>query len=204
MSQPEHDAALDLLEERHLNTRWGVWTERAFLFGKQDIIALTLGNWAGEEEVPIRIHSTCFSAHYLESTECDCREQLEAAYELIAAHGKGALIFLEQDGRDNGHVALMRAAQYAKRFRSTQSAAYSALGYPADNREYRGAALVASRIGIRRALLLTNNPTKIAALEERGIVVAHQSHLASASGETARRFYRDKALEGYLIEPELP
>jgi len=199
MIDPSSLSAADLLANRTLNTRWGVWQEHAFRYGKTDIVTLSFGEWADGDEIPVRLHSTCFAAHYLESTECDCREQLSLAFEVISGLGKGILVFLEQDGRDNGQVAIMRAAAYAKETGSTQSAAYAALGYPADARSYVGAATVLGVLHARKVLLLTNNPRKIAALEAIGIEVRAQSITSIPKSEAARRFYRDKALEGYLI-----
>jgi len=196
-------AAADLLATRPLNTRWGVWQEHAFRYAKTDIIALAYGGWEAESEVTVRIHSTCFAAHYLESLECDCREQLVMAYETITDRGAGVIVFLEQDGRDNGQVALMRAALHARSTGSTQSDAYAALGYAVDARDYKGGGVVLAQLGVQRACLLSNNPRKVEALESVGIVVRPESHLVEPTNDAGRRFYRDKALEGYLIPPEL-
>lgn len=203
MTELQGLTAADLLATRPLNTRWGVWQEHAFRYAKTDIIALAFGAWEAEAEVTVRIHSTCFAAHYLESLECDCREQLAMAYQTITDRGAGVIVFLEQDGRDNGQVALMRAALYARSTGATQSDAYAALGYAVDSRDYRGAGVVLALLGVRRARLLSNNPRKIAGLESVGIVVSPESHLVEPTNDAGKRFYRDKALEGYLIPPDL-
>jgi 3,4-dihydroxy 2-butanone 4-phosphate synthase/GTP cyclohydrolase II len=202
MIDPATLVAADLLATRPLNTRWGVWREHAFRYGKTDIVTLSFGDCTADDEIAVRLHSTCFSAHYLESTECDCREQLALAFEIIVGLGKGILVFLEQDGRDNGQVAIMRAAVHAKQTGSTQSDAYAALGYPADARDFKGAAAALGLLGAHKVLLLTNNPRKIAALRATGIEVRNRSITSFPTNDSARRFYRDKALEGYLIPPD--
>lgn len=195
--------AADLIATRLLNTRWGTWREHAFRYGKTDVITLSYGEWSAGDEVPVRLHSTCFAAHYLESTECDCREQLALGFEVIVGYGRGVIVFLEQDGRDNGQVAIIRAAVYAKEAGVTQSEAYAALGYPVDARDFKGAATVIAALNAHKVLLLTNNPRKISAIEAIGIEVRHESLTAVPTHETAKRFYRDKALEGYLIPADL-
>src|SRR5450756_2261629 len=76
--------AVDLLASRKLTTRHGEWTEYCFRYSNEDVIAISHGDLEAPGEIPTRVHSTCFAAHYLESVECDCREQLEAAFALMA------------------------------------------------------------------------------------------------------------------------
>lgn len=192
--------AADLLFERPVETRFGVWTELLFRFANSDIIVLARGNWRGAEALLARVHSTCFSAHYLESTECECREQLEMAFQRIAAEGAGLIVFLDQDGRGNGHVAAMRAAVYADRAGCTQSEAYRAVGYPAEARSFAGATAVLLQLGLRSIRLMTNNPDKVAALTEAGIsAVAAPLVVPSTSNPRLENFYRNKAREGHIL-----
>lgn len=192
-----HTAA-DLLVTRPLNTQWGLWQESLYRVGNDDVIAVTLGSWVETDVVPLRIHSACFAAHYLGSTECDCREQLVETFEYIESTGTGVIVFLNQDGRANGHAALMRAAQLAKQTRSTQSDAYAALGYPIDSRTYWHAVAVIEVLGIRRIELVSNNPQKMNAVRSAGIEVTERSAQVSVADNRGVDFYKHKTLEGYL------
>lgn len=191
-------SAADLLVKRPLNTQWGLWVESLYRVGNDDVIAVTLGSWTVTDVVPLRIHSTCFAAHYLGSTECDCREQLVETFEYIESTGTGVIVILDQDGRANGHAALMRAAQLAKRTDSTQSDAYAALGYPIDSRTYWQAAAVIDALGIRRIEFISNNPHKIDAVRSAGIEVTERSARVSFADDRGGEFYKHKTLEGYL------
>lgn len=190
--------AADLLVTRPLNTQWGLWHESLYRVGNNDVIAVTLGSWTETDIVPLRIHSACFAAHYLGSTECDCREQLIETFEYIVSTGTGVIVFLDQDGRANGHAALMRAARLAKQADCTQSDAYAALGYPADSRTYWQAVAVIEALGVGRIELVSNNPQKIDAVRSAGIEVRERSARVSFADDRGLDFYRHKTLEGYL------
>ena len=77
-------SSADLLVDRELETKHGFWHEYLFRYAGTDIIVLGFGDWQGKQELLVRIHSTCLAAHYLESVECDCREQLEMAFEALS------------------------------------------------------------------------------------------------------------------------
>jgi GTP cyclohydrolase II len=195
--------AVDLLFERPVETRSGHWTELLFRFADSDIVVLAHGGWREAAAPLARVHSSCFAGHYLDSLECDCREQLGLAFERIAAEGVGLIVFLNQEGRGNGHVAAMRAAVYADRVNCTQAEAYRSLGYPADARSFAGAAAVLRHLGVRSLRLMTNNPGKVAPLVEAGIAAQPVPLVAPlAEHPGLARFYRDKAREGHLLSVE--
>src|SRR5687767_9897260 len=97
------------LAEGNLQTKFGDYHEILFYDGQKESIALIMGNVYGEEQVLCRIHSSCIAAHYFNSTECDCREQMEIAQRLIQQSGKGIIIYLDQEGKGNGHFALLKS-----------------------------------------------------------------------------------------------
>jgi GTP cyclohydrolase II len=197
----DHNAAADLMAERQIETEYGRWLERLYRYSNTDVVVLCYGRWNESSEPLVRIHSACFAAHYLASAECDCRAQLEIAYERIVTEGVGIVVFLDQDGRGNGHAALMRAAVYAERHGCTQSDAYSALGYPPDSRTYVGAAVVLRKMGLRAARLMTNNLNKLNPLLVAGINARPARIVAPhAANPRFKDLYRLKAAEGYLID----
>src|SRR5690349_8113159 len=110
--------------ERRLSTRFGNWQEILYRRGQREIVVLLLGEVREGEGVPCRIHSSCLSAHVLNSIECDCREQMEMAQSYIATQKCGIIIVLEQEGMGNGHQALMLAAKMASDESISQDRAY--------------------------------------------------------------------------------
>lgn len=192
-------SGIDLIEERGLKTRYGDCTERLYRYQNSDVVLLIFG--VGQPDAtPVRIHSTCFSAHYLGSVECDCREQLEMTLDQMGRTREGVVVFLDQDGRGNGHAALMRSTVLWMRDDLTVGQAYERLGYPADARDYRGAGLALLNVGISRVRLLTNNPDKAKALEAVGIAVATaETSVSEAEGPWLTEYYRRKAAEGHTL-----
>jgi len=188
-------AALDLLESRPIRTLYGDCHEYLYRYQNEDVIALTFGE-VTESAIPVRIHSACFAAHYMGSIECDCREQLDVTLRSMESHKSGVVIFLDQDGRGNGHAALMRSAILAIREGVTVGEAYERLGYPADARNYRAAALVLADLGVTHALLRTNNPEKISALAQAGIVV-DDVEIVAPDAPWLHQYYSRKAEEGH-------
>lgn len=191
----------DLLASRQLKTLFGVADELLYRYANSDIVVLGIGDWKRASAPLARIHSACFAAHYLWSTECDCREQLDIACNHMQQEGAGILLFLDQDGRGNGHAALMRAAVYARQHGCNQAEAYASLGYPSDARSFSGAGVVLRALGVSAVRLMTNNPKKIDAVVQSGIDVVSQS-VVSPAAETPWLvgYYQLKAQEGHRVE----
>src|SRR5262245_20057806 len=97
------------LAEMPVRTRFGTFHEILYYDGQQELVALVMGQVAQGEHILCRLHSHCFLAHVFNSIECDCREQMEIAQELIERQGTGVIIWLDQEGRGNGHLALMKS-----------------------------------------------------------------------------------------------
>jgi 3,4-dihydroxy 2-butanone 4-phosphate synthase/GTP cyclohydrolase II len=149
-------------------------------------IALVKGNVANKENVPVRIHSECFTGDVLGSRRCDCGEQLDMAMQLIDAAGCGILIYLRQEGRGIGLLKKLQAYNLQDKGMDTVDANIH-LGHLADEREYSIAALILENLEIHSIKLITNNPKKIEGLKRLGInvvgrisieVVAHQDNLS--------------------------
>lgn len=191
---------IELVEERKLETLWGTLEEFAYRYGDDEIVAIGFGTWRTDPRPLVRVHSSCFAAHYLGSVECDCREQLDLACQRMVTLNSGVIVHLDQDGRGNGHVALMRAAVRARQTGETQSAAYAALGYPSDARSFTGAAAVLKHLGLSAIRLLTNNPEKVAAMRAAGIDASRDTILAEGRRrDDLHQYYELKASEGHLF-----
>jgi GTP cyclohydrolase II len=138
-------------------------------------IALAKGNPA--DGCLVRVHSECATGDILGSMRCDCRDQLETSLQLIDTAGEGLLIYLRgHEGRGIGLANKIRA--YALQEQGMDSLdANVHLGFAADIRRYGAAVEILRKFGLKRIRLLTNNGSKIDALEEAGIVVTEQLSL---------------------------
>lgn len=163
------------LAERELKTKYGTFKEILFYDGQKESIALVMGDVAGEVDVLCRVHSHCIGAHVFNSIECDCREQMDAAQAIIERQGCGVIIWLDQEGKGNGHLALMQSIRYKKEF--GQAEAYVRAGYTADARSYAAAAQILEDLGVRSIVMLANNPEKAHDLLREGIEVANTKSL---------------------------
>jgi len=135
-------------------------------------LALVLG--ALDSEPLVRVHSECLTGDVFASARCDCGAQRDLALELIAAEGRGALVYLRgQEGRGIGLGEKIRAYALQELGFDTVDANL-ALGHPVDARDYADAADVLRHLGATSIRLLTNNPDKTEALASHGITVASQ------------------------------
>jgi GTP cyclohydrolase II len=156
-----------------LPTLWGTFQLHVFAdaaAGKEHI-ALTLGNLPTAASVLVRIHSECLTGDTLFSLRCDCGTQLREALQAIAAEGRGALLYLRQEGRGIGLDSKIKAYALQEAGLDTV-AANQALGYAADERSYAMCGPMLGYLGVSSVRLMTNNPQKIAALRGCGLAVA--------------------------------
>jgi len=189
------------IAEGPLHTKFGAFLEVLYYDGQHESIAIVMGNVQHGEEVWCRLHSHCLAAHVFNSIECDCREQMEIAQALIEQRGVGVIIWLDQEGRGNGHMALMRSRALQAQGLS-QTAAYVSLGYEADARRYTRAAEILHDLRVSSVRLMTNSPQKVAGLQAAGINIVGTQPLLLDPGtnESLRRNYEDKIARGYHID----
>lgn len=159
------------LAEGSLKTQYGHYREFLYYDGIKESIAMVLGHPEGKSEVLCRIHSACVYGHVFNSIECDCRSQMEAAQQMLQQEGAGILILLDQEGKGNGHMALMKSQAF-KQAGMRQADAYVAAGYSADARDFRAAAKILKDLGVLSVRLMTDNPQKGQTLEELGVTVS--------------------------------
>ena len=159
------------IAEGTLRTKFGTYNQFLYYDGQKETIALVLGDVAGREDVLCRVHSQCLHGHVFNSIECDCREQMEMSQRLIQEAGCGVVIFMDQEGKNNGHMALLLSRKL-KDQGIPQSEAYVKLGYKEDARSYVRAAEILRELEVRSITLLTNNPDKISQLRDDGLVIS--------------------------------
>jgi GTP cyclohydrolase II len=125
------------------------------------------------EEVLARVHSECWTGETLGSQKCDCREQLDRALAAIAQAGRGVVVYLRQEGRGIGLGNKIRAYALQEQGADTVEANLE-LGFAADLRSYEMAAAILADLGVSAVALMTNNPDKVAGLEQAGVRVARR------------------------------
>lgn len=158
------------IAEGNLKTKYGEYHEILFYDGQKESFALVMGNIENEEDILCRVHSSCIFGHHFNSIECDCREQMEISQQLIQRDGKGIVIWLEQEGKGNGHYALLKSAIHKKNG-IPQAEAYEAVGFQKDARDFRAAADILKELNVKSVRMLTNNQKKVETLIQHGIDV---------------------------------
>jgi GTP cyclohydrolase II len=188
------------IQQGHLETKFGTFLEVLYYDGQKESVALVMGDVAGAENVFCRVHSSCLSAHVFNSTECDCREQMEMAQFLIEKEGKGIVIWLDQEGRSNGHLALLSTAKLREQG-LTPTESYLKLGFKEDARDFRCAAEILQELEVKSIILLTNSPSKLNSLKNSGINIAGTKSLTidTDGNPELEKVYRDKIMRGHLI-----
>lgn len=161
-------------------TRWGKFQIMGFEgeFGAspprrvETAVALVMGDIHSKPPL-VRVHSQCLTGDVFGSLRCDCRQQLEMALSMIAEQGAGVLIYEQQEGRGIGLMAKLQAYELQDAGLDTVEA-NERLGFKADHREFALPAEILKALHISQVRLLSNNPDKVAALENAGIKVVER------------------------------
>jgi 3,4-dihydroxy 2-butanone 4-phosphate synthase/GTP cyclohydrolase II len=154
-------------------------------------VALVWGDIRGDEPVLVRVHSECLTGDVFGSQRCDCQAQLRKAMAMIADAGRGVLVYLRQEGRGIGLMDKLRAYALQDRGLDTVEANLS-LGLPVDKRDYGIGTQILSDIGVRRMVVLTNNPRKYYGLSGFGLEVTDQIPLVIPANAHNERYLRVK------------
>ncbi|MEK9645657.1 MAG: GTP cyclohydrolase II [Alphaproteobacteria bacterium] len=162
-------------------------------------LAIVIGEPDPPGPVLIRLHSECFTGDLLGSLKCDCGDQLRGAIEQIGAEGSGILLYLAQEGRGIGLINKLRA--YALQDQGFDTVeANQRLGFEDDERVFLAAAEMLRQLGFSKVRLLTNNPRKVAQLQEFGIVVQERVAHAFPTNEHNERYLAVKAKKsGHIL-----
>ena len=154
-------------------------------------VALIKGNFTPDEPVLVRVHSSCATGDIFGSMRCDCGEQLHKAMEFIDKEGKGAVIYLNQEGRGIGLMEKMKAYKLQEEGMDTVDANIC-LGHQADERDYGVGAQILREIGITKMRLLTNNPVKRVGLEAYGLEIVENVPIEVTPNEFNERYLHTK------------
>jgi len=164
----------------------------------ESAVALVMGDIHSAPPL-VRIHSQCLTGDVFHSLRCDCHDQLHLALGSIAAEGSGILLYEQQEGRGIGLMAKLRAYELQDKGLDTIEA-NEQLGYEADYRHFELPAEILKYLNVPAVRLMTNNPEKVAAMEDAGIKVTERLSAAIPSEPTFARYLetkRDKM--GHLV-----
>lgn len=167
-----------------------------------EAVAFVKGDVADGAPALVRVHSSCVTGDLIESLKCDCGGQLHRALEKITEEGRGALIYLEQEGRGIGLVNKLRAYELQERGADTVQA-NEMLGFKPDLRDYGIGAQIMVDLGIRKIRFMTNNPKKVAGLEGYGLEITEWVPLPVPPNAYNIGYLRAKAEKmGHVFAPE--
>ncbi len=156
-----------------------------------------------DEPVLVRVHSECMTGDLFHSQRCECGYQLVSAMKMIEKQGKGALIYLRQEGRGIGLKNKLHAYKLQEQGLDTVDANLK-LGFTADKRDYGIGAQILRDLGVRNIRILTNNPKKISRLEVYGIKVVEQIPLRAKPTKHNIDYLRTKKYRlGHLLDEDL-
>jgi len=156
-----------------------------------------------DEPVLVRVHSECMTGDLFHSQRCECGYQLVTAMKMIEKAGRGALVYLRQEGRGIGLTNKLRAYKLQEQGLDTVDANLQ-LGFSADKRDYGVGAQICRDLGLRKIRILTNNPKKISRLEVYGISIVEQIPLLAEPGEHNIDYLRTKKCRlGHLLDEDL-
>jgi len=168
--------------------------------GDVEHVAILVGTPRPDQPVPVRLHSSCLTGDLLGSLRCDCGDQLRRAIDHLAEVG-GVLLYLSQEGRGTGLANKLRAYRLQDGGLDTIEADHH-LGFRGDERDFAIAVAMLRALGIERITLLTNNPSKIAALRRGGIDVAGRLPLIAPVNRHNSRYLRTKRERAGHLHPD--
>ncbi len=195
---------LRFVQSSKLPTQWGVFDVHGFEDAESDKehIAVTMGDVSDGEPVLMRIHSECLTGDALFSIRCDCGAQLAEAMRRIAEGGRGAILYLRQEGRGIGLLNKIKAYHLQDQGADTVEA-NEQLGFGADMRNYSICKPILKHLNVDKVRLLTNNPRKVEALEGLGITVVERVALQTGQNPHNKGYLATKAGKlGHLFDEQ--
>lgn len=193
----EYRLAKDSLITREVSvnmpTQWGQFNLMAYTqknTGEQHI-ALYKGEWAPDEPILVRVHSSCVTGDIFGSCRCDCGPQLHRAMQMIEEEGKGVVVYMNQEGRGIGLINKLHAYNLQENGLDTVDANLE-LGFKPDHRDYGVGAQILRDLGVTKMRLMSNNPTKRAGLIGYGLEIVENVPIEIPANPFNERYLRAK------------
>ncbi|HEY1112515.1 MAG TPA: bifunctional 3,4-dihydroxy-2-butanone-4-phosphate synthase/GTP cyclohydrolase II [Chitinophagaceae bacterium] len=189
----KRDSLIDEIVRVDMPTKYGHFKLVAFQEKNtsNEHLALIKGSWEPGEPVLVRVHSSCFTGDILASMRCDCGEQLHQAMEMVEAEGKGAILYMNQEGRGIGLVNKLKAYRLQEQGMDTVEANLH-LGFQMDQRDYGVGAQILRHLGITKLRLISNNPKKRVGLIGYGLEIKENVPLIVCPNPHNERYLRTK------------
>ena len=198
-------SCIEFLNSTELPTKYGNFRMRLYKCVSDSSashpFALIKGTVSSVDPVLVRIHSECLTGDLLGSQRCDCGAQLTTALKSIESEGRGILIYLRQTGRGIGLLQKLAAYNLQHENRMETNDANLALGYRADEWNYREAAEILQEMGVNRVRLMTNNPEKLIQMKQFGIDVTERVPIVTGIN-SMNHIYRNKQRMEHLYDIE--
>ena len=154
-------------------------------------LALKKGEWDEEDEVLVRVHSSCVTGDILGSLRCDCGSQLQRALKMIDKKGQGLLLYMNQEGRGIGLINKLKAYVLQEKGYDTVEANHK-LGFKMDHRDYGVGAQILKSLGIKKINLLTNNPKKRVGLIGYGLKIMRNTKIEIKPNSFNKKYLETK------------
>ncbi|WP_241228349.1 bifunctional 3,4-dihydroxy-2-butanone-4-phosphate synthase/GTP cyclohydrolase II [Corynebacterium hylobatis] len=189
-----HESQVERLVETRMPTEFGEFRVVGYrhLIDGTEFLALVAGELEGAEDLLVRVHSECMTGDVFASRRCDCGPQLHASMRMVQEAGRGAIIYLRgHEGRGIGLMSKLEAYRLQDLGLDTVDANLEQ-GLPADAREYSAAGQILRDLGVTSISLMTNNPTKSAAMQGYGVEITGRTSVPVAPNEDNIRYLRTK------------
>lgn len=189
----EHESMVKREVAVKMPTEWGDFDMIAYtqVDTGENHLALVKGTWEPGEPILVRVHSSCMTGDIFGSCRCDCGPQLHKAMEMISKEGKGAIVYMNQEGRGIGLINKLRAYHLQENGYDTVDANLK-LGFKMDQRDYGIGAQILRSLGITKMRLMSNNPKKRAGLIGYGLEVVENVPIEIASNPHNEAYLRTK------------
>ena len=199
----KRDSLIEEVVRVEMPTKYGDFKLVAFRekYSSNEHLALVKGEWQKDEPVMVRVHSSCFTGDILGSLRCDCGEQLHAAMKMVEKEGKGAILYMNQEGRGIGLLNKLKAYRLQEEGLDTVEANLH-LGFQMDQRDYGIGAQILRHLGISKLKLVSNNPKKRVGLMGYGLEIIENIPIEISSNPHNEKYLltkRDKL--GHEIMP---
>jgi 3,4-dihydroxy 2-butanone 4-phosphate synthase/GTP cyclohydrolase II len=189
----KRDSLIEEVVRVDMPTRYGNFQLVAFKEknSANEHLALLKGVWEKDEPVMVRVHSSCFTGDILGSLRCDCGDQLRKAMEMVDKEGKGAILYMNQEGRGIGLLNKLKAYRLQEEGMDTVEANLH-LGFQMDQRDYGIGAQMLRHLGITKLRLISNNPKKRVGLVGYGLEVVENIPITIKSNPHNERYLQTK------------